>query len=63
MQSKTTNSTPRTQPTVSRVLSDGTLVELVYNSDESTTALAISGPDGTLTCRTRRRVKDVANVS
>lgn len=40
--------TPRRQslPTVSRGLPDGTLVELLYNRDERTTALAVSRPDG-----------------
>ena len=34
------------QPTVSRVLPDGTLVELLYNKTASTTALAVARPDG-----------------
>ncbi len=33
-------------PTISRGLPDGTLVELLYNQDERTTALAVSRPDG-----------------
>ena len=33
-------------PTVSRALPDGTLVELLYNGEERTTALAVSRPEG-----------------
>jgi hypothetical protein len=33
-------------PTISRALSDGTLVELLYNAEERTTALAVSRPEG-----------------
>lgn len=38
--------TPSKTPTVSRVLDDGTLVELVYDPVAHTTALAVARPDG-----------------
>lgn len=41
------NSTPAT-PTISRVLSNGTLVDLVYDPQAGTTALAFARPDGTV---------------
>lgn len=43
--SDTTGSGPT--PIVSRVLTDGRLVELLYDPDRTTTALAVSEPDGT----------------
>ena len=44
----TTRNERTTTPTVSRGLPDGTLVELLYNGDERTTALAVSRPDGSV---------------
>ena len=35
-------------PTVSHLSPDGRLIELVYNADERTTALAVNRPDGSI---------------
>jgi hypothetical protein len=37
---------PNTTPTISRILDDQTMVELLYDPDARTTALAVCGPDG-----------------
>src|SRR5256885_2218925 len=47
-------------PTVSRVLADGTLVELVYDPLARTTALAVQWPDGS---RTTEQGLDLAGGS
>ena len=38
----------KTTPTISRGLPDGTLVELLYNAEERTTALAVFRPEGSV---------------
>ena len=38
--------TTQPTPTVSRVLTDGTLVDLIFNADAAVTALAVHPPDG-----------------
>ena len=40
--------TPAT-PTISRVLPDGTMIELLYDADSATTSLAMCQPSGTVT--------------
>jgi hypothetical protein len=37
---------PNTAPTISRILDDQTMVELLYDPEARTTALAVCGPDG-----------------
>ncbi|UVO53065.1 hypothetical protein [Sphingomonas sp. SUN039] len=41
--------TDTTIPTISRVCPDGTMVELLYDADTATTALAVCAPDGSIT--------------
>lgn len=43
---------PASEPTVSRRLPDGTLIELVYNPEAATTSLAVGWPDGRRTLET-----------
>ena len=45
-------------PTISRVLPDGTMIELLYDADASTTALAICPPSGTPTIKSRIDLTD-----
>lgn len=40
-------------PTISRICPDGTLVELLYDNDAATTALAVCAPDGTIAIETQ----------
>jgi len=46
MPSRASTSASGVQPTISRVLADGTIVEMLYNMTESTTALAVARLDG-----------------
>lgn len=45
---RTSPSSARSTPTVSRSLPDGTLIELVYDADARSTAFAVRRPDGTV---------------
>lgn len=47
-----------TIPTISRVLGDGTLIELVHDAGAGTTALAVRSPDGSVTLRDRVELPD-----
>ena len=40
-------------PTISRICPDGTLIELLYDNDAVTTALAVCAPDGAITIETQ----------
>ena len=43
------DTTPPSTPTISRVLPDGTMIELLYDADSATTSLAMCQPSGTVT--------------
>jgi hypothetical protein len=48
---KDTNTTPT--PTISRVCPDGTLIEVLYDADKATTALAVCAPGGSISIETQ----------
>ena len=43
------DTTPPSTPTISRVLPDGTMIELLYDADSATTSLAMCQPSGAVT--------------
>ena len=43
------DTTPPPTPTISRVLPDGTMIELLYDADNATTSFAVCPPSGTPT--------------
>ena len=43
------DTTPSPTPTISRVLPDGTMIELLYDADRATTSFAVCPPSGTST--------------
>lgn len=49
----TFNKTAAPTPTISRLCPDGTMIELIYDGDAATTALAVRAPDGIVTIETQ----------